>query len=106
MKRGEVRYYQFAAPDKRRPVLILTRDSGIRHLNDVVASITSTVRGLPTEVRLEEVVGMPRLCAINLDHIQLVPKHRIGDRVAELGAGKLEAVERAMLFALGFRDQV
>jgi mRNA-degrading endonuclease toxin of MazEF toxin-antitoxin module len=33
--RGEVRLYQFAAPDKRRPALVLTRDSAIAYLPTV-----------------------------------------------------------------------
>jgi len=107
MKRGEIRYYEFASPDKRRPVLLLSRDTAIRQLNDItVAPITSTIRNLPTEVPLDETDGMPKRCAINLDHLQTVPKHRIGDRLTEIGAAKLDAVERALLFALGFRDEV
>jgi mRNA interferase MazF len=49
MKRGDIRWYSFEPPDKRRPVLILTRDSAISVLNTVtVAPITSTMRGIPT----------------------------------------------------------
>jgi mRNA-degrading endonuclease toxin of MazEF toxin-antitoxin module len=44
--RGEVRLYQFAPPDKKRPVLVLTRDSAIAYLSTVtVAPVTSTIRG-------------------------------------------------------------
>ncbi|MBN1460565.1 MAG: type II toxin-antitoxin system PemK/MazF family toxin, partial [Armatimonadetes bacterium] len=51
MKRGEVRWYRFARPDKRRPVVVLTRDSVLEYLGEVtVAPVTSTVRGIPTEV--------------------------------------------------------
>ena len=34
MKRGEVRWYKFPRPDKRRPVLLLTRDSILEYLNE------------------------------------------------------------------------
>ena len=45
MRRGEVRWYTFRAPDKRRPVLILTRDSAVGYLTSVtVAPITTTIR--------------------------------------------------------------
>jgi len=51
--RGEVRLYQFPRPDKQRPVVVLTRDSAIGYLSAVtVAPITSTVRGVPSEVLL------------------------------------------------------
>ena len=60
MKRGEIRWYTFALPDKRRPVLILTRDDVIDHLNEIiVVPITRTIRGLATEVVLTQDDGMP-----------------------------------------------
>lgn len=53
--RGDVRLYQFAPPDKKRPVVVLTRDSAIAYLSTVtVAPITSTIRGVPSEVVLNE----------------------------------------------------
>lgn len=103
MKRGEVRWYQFARPDKKRPVLVLSRDSAIDYLGEVtVAPITSTIRDIPSEVRLAERDGMPRECAINLDHLQTVSKGKVGALVAVLSPKKLEEVRRALLFALGF----
>ena len=79
MKRGDIRWYTFEPPDKRRPVLILTRDSAIGVLNTVtVAPITSTMRGIPTEVFLDRADGMPSDCAVNLDHIQTIPKNKMG----------------------------
>ena len=56
--RGEVRLYQFAAPDKKRPALVLTRDSAIAYLSTVtVAPVTSTIRAVPSEVVLNEEDG-------------------------------------------------
>lgn len=53
MRRGEVRWYSFRVPDKRRPVLILTRNSAIHFLTGVtIAPITSTIRDIPSEVLL------------------------------------------------------
>ena len=104
MKRGEVRWYTFAPPDNRRPVLLLTREAMVGRLNDLtVASITSTIRNLDSEVRLSIADGMPRDCVINCDPIQTLPRHKIGDRITALSAIKLHEVERAVLFALGFR---
>ena len=104
MRRGEVRWYIFAAPDKRRPVLLLTRDPMVARLNEVtVAAITTTIRNLDSEVRLSPADGMPADCVINCDQIQTLPRHKIGDRITELGAMKLDEVERALLYALGFR---
>ncbi len=60
MKRGEIRQYKFKAPDKKRPVFILTRDSILEYLGEVtVAPITSTIRDIPSEVFLSKNDGMP-----------------------------------------------
>lgn len=103
MRRGEVRWYRFRSPDKRCPVLILTRDSAQEFLADVtVAPITSTIRDIPSEVRLTPVDGMPRDCAVNLDHIQTVAKARLGSLITTVDPGKMSEVRSALLFALGF----
>lgn len=101
MKRGEIRWYNFAHPDKKRPVLILTRDSILEYLGEVtVVPITTTVRDIPSEVSLSREDGVPRDCAINCDHLQTVSKGKIGSLVASLHPDKLAAVGRAIRFAL------
>jgi len=101
MNRGEVRWYKFAHPDKRRPVLILTRDSVLDYLGEVtIAPITSTVRGIPSEVALSISDGMRDSCAINCDHLQTVAKGRLGSLITTLTAEKLAAVARAIRFAI------
>jgi mRNA interferase MazF len=103
MKRGEVRWYRFASPDKRRPVVILTRDSIIEYLNEVtVAPVTSTVRGIPSEVPVGPADGMPRRSAVNLDHLQTVSKDSLGALVATLAPSRMAEVRAALLFALGY----
>ena len=103
MKRGEVRWYTFEMPDKRRPVLILTRNSAISFLTGItIAPITSTVRDIPTEVFLTpEDDGVLAPCAVNLDNVQTVPKHKIGALVTTLSTEQMAQVERALAFALG-----
>ena len=101
MKRGQIRWYKFKAPDKKRPVLILTRDSILDYLGEVtVAPITTTVRDIPSEVFLSKQDGMTKDCAINLDHIQTVSKGKIGPLITTLPADKLENVSEAIQFAL------
>ena len=105
MRHGEVCWYRFSAPDKKRPVLILTRDSALEVLGEVtVAPITSTIRDIPSEVSLSpDRDGMPRECAINLDHLQTVGRGKVGPLITTLSPGRLEEVRAALLFALGFR---
>lgn len=102
--RGDVRLYEFAAPDKKRPVLVLTRDSAIPYLTTVtVAPITSTVRGIPSEVMLSEDDGMKSACAVNLHNPVTVPQARIGRRVARLSPERMSQVCAAIQFSLGCR---
>ncbi len=101
MKRGEIRWYSFGTPDKRRPVVILTRDSILEYLGEVtVAPVTSTVRDIPSEVLLSREDGMKKDCAINCDHIQTVSRGRVGTLIAAVTRKKLEEVRKAILFAL------
>ena len=95
MQRGEVRWYRFPQPDKKRPALILTRDSVLDLLAEVtVAPITSTVRDIPSEVPLGPEDGMPRRCAVNLDHLQTVAKARVGPLITTLRRETMTEVER------------
>jgi len=101
MKRGEIRWYKFARSDKKRPVLILTRDSVLEYLGEVtIAPITSTIRDIPSEVFLSKDDGMLRNCAINCDHLQTVSKGKIGALIISLPQPVMVAVGRAIRFAL------
>ncbi len=100
--RGDVRLYRFAPPDKQRPVLVLTRDSAISYLSTVtVAPITSTVRGVPSEVALSEEDGMKADCAVNLHNAVTVSQQRLGRRVAQLRTQRMNEVCAALRFSLG-----
>ena len=101
MRQGEVRWYNFKAPDKKRPVLILTRTSVLEYLGEVtVAPITSTIRDIPSEVFLGKHDGMAYDCVVNFDHIQTVSKSKIGSLITTLSEEKLEEAREAILFAL------
>ena len=103
MKRGEVRWYVFSRPDKKRPVLILTRDSALEFMGEVtVAPITSTIRDIPSEVLLTKADGMPRDCAVNLDHLQTVSKAKLGSLITTVSLSKMQQMRPSLLFALGF----
>jgi mRNA interferase MazF len=107
MRRGEVRWYTFEVPDKRRPVLILTRSSAIGFLTALtVAPITTTVRSIPSEVFLTREDGLLTDCAVNLDNIQTVPKANLGPLIAYLSPERMKEVRRALCFALGLDESV
>ncbi len=105
MKRGELRWFTFAPPDKRRPVLVLTRTSAIGVLSRVtVAPITSTIRGIPTEVIVGENEGLRQRSAVSLDNIQTVPSSDVGRFIGALSPALMREVEAALAFALGFGE--
>ena len=103
MRRGEVRWYTFQFPDKRRPVVILTRNSAVPFLSGItVAPITSTIRDIPSEVVLSpDEDGVHAPCAANLDNIQTVPKEKLGELLTRLSSEKLAELDSALCFALG-----
>ncbi len=99
--RGDVRLYQFAPPDKKRPVVVLTRDSALAYLATVtVAPISSTIRGVPSEVILDERDGMKAPCAVNLHNSITVSQERLGRRVAQLTASRMSEICDALRFSL------
>ena len=105
MNRGDVCWYSFKEPDKKRPVLILTRESAISVLNSVtIAPITATIRNIPTELLLTEQDGVPHTCAANFDNLQTVPKCNIGNRITRLTSRRMKEVALAVSFALGLDE--
>jgi mRNA interferase MazF len=103
LRRGEVRWYEFARPDKKRPVVILTRDSVLEYLGEAtIAPITRTVRGIPSEVLLSGDDGLPEPCAVNLDHVQTVARARLGALLTTLSTRRMAEIRDALLFALDF----
>jgi mRNA interferase MazF len=63
------------AEDKRRPMLIVTRTEAIPVLTwIVVAPVTRTIRGIPTEVNLDTDDGMPTPCVAAFDNLQPIRK--------------------------------
>lgn len=106
MNRGDVCWYKFDTTDKKRPVLILTRDSAIVVLNSVtIAPITSTIRSIPTEVVLTEADGLPSTCAANFDNLQTVPKSQIGNRITRVSRRKMKGAAAAVSFALALNEE-
>ncbi len=102
IERGEVRLLRFPSPDKTRPVLILTRGSAISYLSRVtVAPITSTLRGVPSEVALGLEDGMRQPCAINLHNLVTVSQEGVGRRLTKLSSLRMREVCFALVFALG-----
>lgn len=104
MTQGDVYWHTFRAPDKRRPVLILTRSSAIPFLTGVtIAPITTTIRGITSEVILTPADdGVAADCAVNADNLQTVQKANLGTYITHLSLERMREVRAAIEFALGF----
>ena len=101
--RGEIWQFSFPRPDRRRPVLVLTRQDMIGRLNTVtVAPITSTIRGVASEVVVGAEVGLKRPSAVNLHHVATVPLAGLRTYVGTVSDDVMWQVRSALLFALGF----
>jgi len=102
VNRGEIWWHALAPPDKRRPVVVLSRQSVIPLLRTViVAPVTSSIRGLPSEVPVGVEEGLKHPSAINLDHVQTVARKDLEGFVGRLDPEKMEAVCRALDIATG-----
>ena len=94
--------YDFRRPDKLRPVVVLSRNDAIAVLHTVmVAPITSTIRGIPSEVLIGADEGLKHPSAINLDHLQTVEQGRLVRPLGRLRPSSLHAVCQALAIAFG-----
>jgi mRNA interferase MazF len=100
--RGDIWQYRFASPDKRRPVLVISRQVALDHLHTaLVAPITSIIRGLPSEVSLGVDDGLKQVSVANLDHIVSVRQSDLQKFVGHIDAARMREVCRAAAIALG-----
>ena len=80
-----MRPIHIARLDKARPVLVLTRELVRRHLTTVtIAPITTTIRGLSTEVPVDVANGLAGPSVISCDNVTTVPKSALGEQIGML----------------------
>ena len=102
MKRGEVWWAELPPPIGRRPVVLLSRDEAYAIRNAVtVAEVTTVVRNIPVEVKLDKDDGLPKVCVANLDTVITIRKDRIKERIGLLRPEKIAQINIALRFALG-----
>jgi mRNA interferase MazF len=99
VKRGEL---WWANVDKRRPVVLLSRDEAYAVRAMVIAAPATTVtRGFSVEVKLGRREGLPRDCVVNCDWLVTLPKADLLERIGALPRAKLDQLDCALRFALG-----
>ena len=103
IRRGEIRWFRFSAPDKKRPVLVLGRDDVLPSLSQVpVIPLSTQARGLRWEVALSEADGLPSPCVLKVEWIRIVDRGHLGPLIANLPEQRWAQVKVALLDVLGF----
>lgn len=101
MKRGDIWWARMPLPAGKRPVVLVSRDSAYAVRTSVtVVEISTTVRGIPSEVPLGKRDGLPRACAANADSLVTIPKTWLDERIAPLRPEKLQELDAALKFSL------
>ena len=105
MRRGEVWWADLPQPDRRRPVVLLSRDLAyeIRGLV-TIAPVTTRIRRIQAEVHLGTTDGLPRECVVNLDNINTIDEGMLQHLIVGLNEEKMRAVDDAIRFALDIEE--
>lgn len=86
--------------DKTRPALVLTREGARGAMTKVtIAPVTTTVKGLSSEVSLGPENGLDSPCVASLDNVLTVPVDRLGRTVGLLTAAQERDLARAVVLA-------
>lgn len=103
--RGDIRWFRFATPDKRRPVVVLGRNDMLASLSQIpVVPISTHVRELPWEVVLTREEGLPESCVVKVEWIRIVERRLLGPRIAAFPESRWPALRNALLHVLGLDD--
>jgi mRNA interferase MazF len=101
-----MRAIHLASLDKTRPVLVLTREIAIGRLRTVtVAAVTSTVRGLATEVAVGPANGLDRASVVNLDNVFTIDHRALGRKIGFLLDHQERELHRAIVSAFDLDDE-
>jgi len=101
--RGDIRWFRFEHPDKRRPVLVLGRATAMSSLSLIpVFPLSTQARNLSWEVKLTTTDGVPSECVLKPEWIRAVEREKLGPRIAEFPERRWSEVRQALLEVLGF----
>lgn len=103
--RGDIRWFRFDNPDKRRPVLVVGRAELVDQWSLLpVIPLSTQARGLSWEVHLGPEDGLPSPCVLKPEWIRAVERTKLGPRIGVLATRKWAAVRDAVVQALGLGD--
>lgn len=96
MSRGEI-WWGETPKHGRRPYLVLHRNAAIGVLAEIlVCPLTRTIRGIETEVPLDQADGLPEACVASLDNLVMMPVGQLTERITRLSAEKMADVCAAL----------
>ncbi len=105
IQRGDIRWFRFEAPDKRRPVLVLGREDVLPSLSQIpVVPLSTQMRGLRWEVPLLASDGLPSDCVLKPEWIKTVDRSAIGPWIATFPPTRWPELAAALLDVLGLAD--
>jgi mRNA interferase MazF len=91
----------------RRPVVVLTRQAVIAHVDKVtVAEVTTKGKGYPTEVAIGQAANLRRESFVQLDNVQTVSKTRFVKHLGALNPDMMRTVGRKLILALELETSV
>jgi mRNA-degrading endonuclease toxin of MazEF toxin-antitoxin module len=103
IRRGDIRWFRFQLPDKRRPVLVLGQDELLPTLSQLpVIPLSTQTRSLTWEVRLTSADGLPTECVLKPEWIRSVERAHVGPYIASLPDQRWPEIRAALLTVLGF----
>jgi mRNA interferase MazF len=103
IQRGDIRWFRFDAPDKRRRVLVLGRSDVLGSFSQIpVIPLSTQVRGLPWEVALSVDEGLPSASVLKPEWIRIVERHHLGPRITGFPEARWNELRNALLNVLGF----
>ena len=101
MRRGDLYWARFPQPVGRRPVVLVSRDEAYSlRTRLTVVPLTTTVRGMATEVRFGPSDGLPKACVANADELVTIPRKLLDERIGAASRGRVKELDEALRFAL------
>ena len=102
IQRGDIRWFRFPSPDKRRPVLVLGREDVLPSLTQIpVIPISAQIRSLPWEVTLTSDEGLASHCVLKPEWMRSVERKFLGPWIASFPNHRWGEVRMALLDVLG-----
>jgi len=101
INRGDVWMIDLGGRIGLRPVVILSRQNVLKHLNKIiVAEITTQGKGYPTKVFINQKANLPKPSFVQADNIHTLPKNRLEKCLGTLDPVTMQEVSQKLIMAM------